>query len=649
LKAIKYIISFCILFIGMLIIGESHIFRLNDFYTGFNNTTLYKQSHTTDEEMISDILHSARKNEVEVFTFKRTLRNTFLTEYEIYGTSNVETYINKELNIREEKYKSLFLGDVHFTFHRIEDVRQMDNIHDFYVIGENVKSFKIDLIEKYAGNHPREGYESNDVRNTIISIWLLIIIIVLLLSFYDVMVQKKESLIRVSMGETIHKIFWKNVLLDSVVFTSMFGTILYVLSMYTHVFFQFDISARFFASLLIVNGLLYLSLYFYNMKEVFSNSKGSKKLLMLNYGLKVVTTVLTIFIISSNIAMIIESYKLYKQKDFFEEHKDYYYIRLNYKITEERMRTSFDTLGESTKIQTAFYKGFMDKFNAISLVRIDSIENGVIVNKNAYPYLSSKIPEMNNVNLTKSFYFMLPEKMKDNHTIIGQLKGTLLSLEGENDYEIIYYKEDVETISIDENYVYGSKIVNNPVIIYNNLSSDMVEGQSSNNKKQAYLSEIMYKVGSDEFNQFVEKNELTDEIVTKTNVLENYNNKWMLASSVLYMNAIFSFLVILLEVIIISSIIKLEYEVNAIELAIKKVLGYSVVENHQKLIFITLIMSLISIVSAVIIAYILKLDEVPHLIAGGLIILVVELFLTSFYIRKMEKAKIQQILKGGNV
>ena len=56
MKRVKYIISFCILFVGLLIIGESHTFRLNNFYTEFNNTTLYLQVNTTEQEMIRDTL-----------------------------------------------------------------------------------------------------------------------------------------------------------------------------------------------------------------------------------------------------------------------------------------------------------------------------------------------------------------------------------------------------------------------------------------------------------------------------------------------------------------------------------------------------------------------------------------------------------------
>ena len=92
LKTIKYIISLCIIFIGMLIIGESHIFRLNNFYTEFDNTTLYLQKDTSDVEMTNDILDSAKNNDVEVFTFIKSPRSIFLNEYVIWNLQCKELY-----------------------------------------------------------------------------------------------------------------------------------------------------------------------------------------------------------------------------------------------------------------------------------------------------------------------------------------------------------------------------------------------------------------------------------------------------------------------------------------------------------------------------------------------------------------------------
>ncbi|MEA4826955.1 MAG: hypothetical protein VB130_10010 [Clostridium sp.] len=90
MKWIKYIISFCIIFIGFLIIGESHIFYLDNFYTPYANTTLYLQSGTTSEEMVNDIMNSAERNEVQVFTFIKSHPSFYLSKYDIYGTSSAE-------------------------------------------------------------------------------------------------------------------------------------------------------------------------------------------------------------------------------------------------------------------------------------------------------------------------------------------------------------------------------------------------------------------------------------------------------------------------------------------------------------------------------------------------------------------------------
>ncbi|MGE6313513.1 hypothetical protein ACQKD6_24220 [Bacillus cereus] len=656
MKGIKYIISFLVLFIGMLIIGESHTFRLNDFQTEFANTTMYIQPNTSDKEMISDILNSAQKNKVEVFAFIKSPRSTFYTQYDVYGTSGVENYINENLNIFEREYPSLFLGKSRFTFKKLNDIATMDRINDFYVIGDKkqVKAFKMELIDKYAGNHPKEGYKNTDLKVNILFIWFLIMSVILLLTFYDVILQKKENLIRVSMGENIHNLYWKNVTIDSLVYIFYFLIIIFILSKYTYVFFGIRISVLLFLLLLLLNALLYLNLYFYDVKEVFSNSKSSRKLLSLNYSLKLVTSIITIFIISSNLALIFESYKLYKQKPFFEEHKEYYYTRLEYKPYQNSDGSVPDTLTESAKVQATFYREFIEKFDAFPLVNISNFNDikGILANRNSYKYLSKEIDELNGLKLDKDIYFILPEKLKGNTKLVKQLNAAVKFYEGSNikyEYEILFYKKNIEIISIDENYTYGSDLVKNPVIVLNNLSIDtLLSQQVDDSQKINYVHDVMYKISNEEFNQFVEKYHLTNQIVSKTNVLDNYKNKWNVAKRVLYINFVFSALILFLEFIIISSIIKLEYEVNAIELALKKVLGHTLFEKHRKLISMTIATSIVSIIASVIIAKTVDINDVYYLIIGGITIIFLEVALMSFYIHKTERMKLQKILKGGN-
>lgn len=657
MKKIKYIISFCIMFIGLLIIGESHIFYLDNFYAQYAYTTLYLQDNTTSAEMITDITNSATSNEVEVFTFVQSNPNSSLTEYEIYGTPGVEKYINENSNIFEGKYTSLLLGSINFRFNNIDNIPNIKNQNEYYVIGskENVHQFKMNLIDKYAGNHPRPGYPDKKSENNTIAIWVLISCIILLFSVYDVISHKKENLIRMTMGERISRIIWKNIILDSFAFITSFALILLILSKYTYIFFNFKISIISFVILLCINGLLYLSLYFSKVKEAFSNGENSKKLLSLNYGLKLVTTIITIFIISSNIAFIFQSYSFYKQRTFFEDHSDYYHVKFMYKPTENSDGSLNSMWEESHAVQETFYKEFFREFNAISVKELSSANIGAIsANRNAFDYLSSKIDELNSLNLDKDFYFILPDGMENDLEIIDALKISIPFNEGVDsvyDYDVIYYHDNIDIVGIDEDYIYGSHLVKKPAIIYNNMSEDQVKNLKFNSLDEIY--DLMYQISSEDqinkFNKFIAEHDLEGQFIQKINVLEKYEDMWIVAKRVLYINLVFSVLVLLLEIIIINSIIILEYKVNAIELSIKKVLGYSILQKNRKIIMMTIITTISSMLIAIIVNIVMKTQVGYYLALGGLIILILEVSVIIFNINRIEKSNIQKILKGGNL
>ncbi|WP_062350426.1 DUF1430 domain-containing protein [Bacillus kwashiorkori] len=656
MKAIKYIISFSIIFIGLLIVGESHIFYVNDFYTNFANTTLFKQPNTTDEEMKDDIIQAAENNQVDVFTFISSPRGSFSTDYVVYGTEGVEENFRQQLNIVEDTYESLFLGTVSFTFKNLTEIERMENLYQYYVIGddEKVQSFKIDLIDTYAGNHPQFTDENNQSRNNMIFIWIIIISVILLLSYYDVILQKKESLIRITMGESIHWLYSKNIFLDIIVLLASFLVSLLFLAKFTAVYFQFPVTLIMFSLLLLLNTVVYSNLYFYKIKEVFSNTLHSKKLLTLNYSLKIMTTMLTVFIISSNLAFIAESVDLYKQKAFFQTYKDYSFTRLNYKPVPSDGSTSSDAIINSAKIQHQFYREYIDEFNAILLFDITSLTevNGIFANKNSLDYLTQEIPELADYSFNDKIYFIIPSNWKNNQEIIDKLNLAVTFYEGNEtneEIEVIYYEKNTKLITIDENDLNGSKFVKKPAIIFNNKSLDGSRESDENVHKMNYFHNVMYKLDEEKFGEFIAANQLKNEIVSKTNVLENYYVKWNSAKRILYINSIFTILILLLEFIIIASIIKLEYEVNAIELALKKVLGYSKLEKYRLLIIMSTLSTLVSILATILIAVFNEMNGIPLLIFGGVMIFIMEWFLIVIFTNKKEKANVTKILKGGNL
>jgi putative ABC transport system permease protein len=653
LRWIKLIISIFVLWVGILIIGESRMFTLENFYETFDSTTLYVQPATNETNMIEDIYSSAQRNKVEVFTFTDSPLNSFEKQYDIYGTKNVEKYIGNSLNIEGRNYSSLFLGDISFNFHSLDTHTEIEDTSNFYVIGsnKNVQAFKMELIDTYAGNHPEEGYNKDGARNLIISIWSLMILVILILTFYAMEFQKKEYLIKVSLGTSINRLIWQNILFDSITLTVSFISIIFFIKDFTSIIPSLGLSIIMFLVLIVLNSSIYIGLLFHDIRRAFSNSKKSKRLLFLTYGLKSVTAVITIFVISSNIALILESYNLYKQKDFFAEYNEYSYTRLEFQ-PDEGSQNGNDLIEKIERFQTDFYVEFYDAFNPIVLSSTLGMfnNNGILANKNALPYLKEQIPSLKEQELEKDIYFIAPNNQVPS---LIELELALKHLQGENleySYEILTYEESVEVITLDENTLYDSKAIKNPVILLNNMDSQQLSAQGDNFVHAISVSpETMYKLSDSAFNDFIKRNNFENELIVRTNVYDNYQNHWVAAKRILLMNFIFSILVLILEFIVIGTILRLEYQVNALELSIKKVLGYDLFSKNKGIISLTLATTLLSIVAVAFTSYFIIIGNLPLLMIGGFSILTLEIALIVLNIKKIENTSVQKILKGGNL
>lgn len=159
----------------------------------------------------------------------------------------------------------------------------------------------------------------------------------------------------------------------------------------------------------------------------------------------------------------------------------------------------------------------------------------------------------------------------------------------------------------------------------------------------------MYNILDEEFDEFLIKYDLNDERVSKTNVLEKYLYQLKIVKRAVFISLILSLLTLILELILIKSILMLEYEVNAIELSVKKILGYSLLEKNSKILWVTIGITIISIIGSVIIGGIFNISEGYYLLISGTLIAIMEIFTIVFYIKRLEKTNLQKVLKGGNL
>ena len=172
--------------------------------------------------MIEDFSYAAAKHDVDFFAIKYSWNKSYLYETGIIGTEGAIEHL-KEEGIREGINKSLFFENQNVTFSRIEDEKDLSNINTWYFTGGKEKynqicAFKSELIDKYGGGFPKEKSPDKSTLLNAVAVWSIIFFIVLAFSLYEVACMRKETMVRVIMGESETRIFLKNVIQDTTAF-----------------------------------------------------------------------------------------------------------------------------------------------------------------------------------------------------------------------------------------------------------------------------------------------------------------------------------------------------------------------------------------------------------------------------------------------
>ncbi|SET56452.1 DUF1430 domain-containing protein [[Clostridium] polysaccharolyticum] len=106
-------------------------------------------------------------------------------------------------------------------------------------------------------------------------------------------------------------------------------------------------------------------------------------------------------------------------------------------------------------------------------------------------------------------------------------------------------------------------------------------------------------------------------------------------------------LVLLLDIAVIVATNKMEYRTHALEISLKKVLGYSLFERHKKLILRNIFTDVVTISMLGIASLFMSHLSMLICIITGLVITGIELAIILKNIILVEKQNIQKALKGG--
>ena len=485
----------------------------------------------------------------------------------------------------------------------------------------------------------------------LLSVWGIIFGLMLMATLYSILYYKKETMVRIILGESLTRMFARNAFVDTACFSFLFLLLPQLLQPFTNVKFRISFIFLLLCIFLAVNILLNALILRVNYKKDIAGGHDGRGLLKASYLLKVVTTVLVTLVIAGNVVVIREAYNLYQQKDFFETHKDYSYYHIGYKIGSRNDK--YLDYGET--VNREFYQRFQER--ALSYMDVsrhfESAYPAVLCNQAAMAEVMRQWPSIAEAVEQKpegKVYVLVPSGIAVSSPEYDFAKTLGEGIFGQRDFgeaKIIFYKEGISSIGIHRHNEYELQFYRNPIILFNNNVSKVTEEGREMDWLEPY--DVMYRVSSEEWEAFIEEFHLENEGVYRSNVLDVYNHSWDMASRNMRMLLVLSALLLFLEMTLIMFIIRLEYQFNAVELALKKIHGYTLLNRNRRMLKTTVYSSLAGILAAMILSRIMEMPGGVPLILAGILLLSLELGYILWRAKKTERRSISSILKGERI
>ncbi len=660
MKKIKIAVFGILVLMGFLFMGELSLLNLNNFQEVYYDTNFYSNSsgkQISSAEMVKDFCRTGRQHDVDFFTFKYSWDKSYLYETKIIGTEGAIEHL-KNSGIKEGANKSLFFENQKVLFRNIQDGEDISDITTWYFTGgeedyDKIRAFKADLVDKYGGGFPKEkGSEAETILNTLF-VWGTVFCIILALSLYEVAYMKKEAMIRTIMGESVFRLFLKSILQDTAAFTALFVLLSCSATYLSNALFKLHWVIALFVLFLLINIAIQVRLLKLDYKKVLASGEGDNGFLAINYVIKAGFSIIAILVISINITMINETWTLYKQKDFFKNHDNCSYYKMGYGV--ESVTEDYDP---NEDLYKDFYTAFQNKsFQYADLSGYYNMRYPfVVINQNAFQELTRQYPQLAAEKETierNKISILFPESMKEGSTdyknAMEMKDNTLFSESEYGRWNVVRYENGIHVMGIHSMMSgYSTNNYKDPILLLDNTSYK--EEASITGYDFYYNYDVLYDIPEKQWERFRSEAQLDDQYISITNAMDEYEYEWNQSKRQMILSIVLGAFVLFLELFLIVLIIQMEYHFNAIEMAIRKVHGYSLYERNIRLIKATTIFGAIGIVTAILLGRVLEINAAAlQLGAVGLLLILVEIVCIFVKSNSVEKRKVVAILKGENV
>lgn len=664
LKTVKLFVCSLLILIAVTIGGDLFQDYLSHFEYSFDSTSMSLPFKVNGEEMTSELLQKAKEHNVCFFTIQRSYYGIYKSTIRIYFSDPaVMKEIEKRCNIKEQTYHSVFFGETIVTTDSFENSSNKLLTGNYYLLGDSndLLSFKLSLMQKYGGGLIKEGYDPMNDRPLIILSWIIVLIVFSLLNLFEYFINHKQNALLISMGMSPAKLIIKNIAIDVSVILTVYLIIRIITSRFTNPQFYQIYHFIFLLLLILIDIISYLKISRINIQHSLKGSKSQKPLLISCYAAKYIATALTMALIASNLIVIASALSWKSQEDFWDNYGSY--NQLSARIVRDDGEFSSYYLS-SLDMNYKAYCHFFNKANAtiMSVIADEEFFGQTVIayNKNSTEYLQNILKSIDFSTLKENkVYALLPEKYYMGHFNSSQkeeldrMGNYLIDWDGSysEGVEIIYYNNNAKLLALERNSDFDCKYYKNPIVLFVNIDEEKnprINTGDNNIGSNSYFT--IYNISSNEFEAFMREDcpKGYNVQVFSSNVQEQYQYKLSIAEKTLFINSFLSILFILLNLIITLVTIRMDYSINAVELSLKKIMGYSLFERHKAIITGSFICLFVSIITATVINSIFDFIKNPlYILLSGILFLTADLAVIAITIKKTEREQVSKILKGG--
>lgn len=395
---------------------------------------------------------------------------------------------------------------------------------------------------------------------------------------------------------------------------------------------------------------VFISFYLMNHKAAMQSSPSSPKLLRFSYALRICVLAASIMILSSCVRQFTKLIPVLKAETFYRQYEGYAHIGLVY---HEKYRN------EENDYKRQFVQQYGDRYDAqywsagAVIKNLDGETTWIITaNKRSKATLERLLPECADMDLEQGQYIFLPEQFAPAKLSEKDWKW-LANVTGHyyepDEMKIIIYHEEIETLAFTSwsgELLYGlhGLLSRDPIIVFNAV--DNVDFYDSANHYFPLLNPLAVKITESELQQIVE----SDEKIMRYFYTDIYESFREAAAKYLQMGGrllSIAVLVILLDILLISTIIKMEQKMNALEISLMKITGSPFHVRYRNVVQTTLTAGAMAVLATELIEWKRTQQFETVNLVVGVCFVALELSFVAVEIFRWENMQIQKILKGG--